>query len=101
MIVRLAADAPPALADLERLDRLHAESPGPLADMAPGPLCRFDDDGEHVWLDIAAARDVGSTRSDDAGWVVRFDAMIAYATSKGWTDDTGTHVRAHVERSDA
>lgn len=101
MIVRLSPDDPPVLADVDRLDRLHAETPGALADMMPGPLCRFDDDGEHVWLDIAGARSAGSAATDDAEWPGRYDAMISYATSKGWTDAAGTHVRAHVERSDA
>lgn len=100
MIVRLSPDARPELVDLDRLDRLHAESPGPLGQMMPGPLCRFDDDGEHVWLDVATARAVGVERTGDEGWKVGFDGMIAYATSKGWTDAAGTHVRAHVERSD-
>lgn len=99
MIVRLSPDAPPELDDLDRLDRLHAESPGPLARMMPGPACRFDDDGEHVWLDIGAARASGAAQQDD-GWLAGFDGMIAFAVSKGWVDATGTHVRAHVERTD-
>ena len=100
MIVQLSRDAPPALVDADHLDRLHAESPGPLDEMMAGPLCRFDDDGEHVWLDIAAARASGADASADGEWSAQFDGMIAYATSKGWTDGAGTHVRAHVERTD-
>lgn len=100
MIIRLSADAPPALTEVDRLDRLHAESSGPLADMMPGPLCRFDDDGEHVWLDIAAARTAGADQSADDGWTAGYDEMIAYAASKGWADAHGTHVRAHLERAD-
>lgn len=101
MIVLLSPDDPPVLVDVDRLDRLHAESPGPLAEMMPGPLCRFDEDGQHVWLDVAGARVAGSAATSDAGWPAEYDAMITYATSKGWTDAAGTHVRAHVERSDA
>ena len=100
MIVLLSPDVPPVLVDVDRLDRLHAESPGPLGDMMTGSLCRVDDDGEHVWLDIAAARAVGAEVADDEEWSVKYDAMIAYATSEGWTDAAGTHVRAHVERAD-
>ena len=100
MIVLLAPDTPPQLTDVERLDRLHATSPGALADMMPGSLCDFDPDGEHVWLDIAVARAAGAEAADDAGWAARYDGMIAHATEKGWTDGNGTHVRAHVERSD-
>lgn len=100
VIVLLTTDAPPALSDVGRLDRLHAESQGPLGDMMTGPLCRFDDDGEHVWLDIAVARAAGAAAVGDGAWADRFDGMIAYARSKGWADEAGTHVRAHVERAD-
>jgi hypothetical protein len=100
MIVLLSPDAAPTLGDVDRLDRLHADSPGPLGDMMTGSLCRFDDDDEHVWIDIAAARAAGAEASDDGAWPARYDGMIAYATSKGWTDDADTHVRAHVERTD-
>jgi hypothetical protein len=99
MIVLLSPDAPPVLVDVDRLDRLHAESSGSPDDMMTGSLCRFDDDGEHVWLDISAARAAGAEASHDEAWPTKYDAMIAYATSKGWTDDAGTHVRAHVERT--
>ncbi|MFP5489731.1 MAG: hypothetical protein ACLGHQ_15675 [Acidimicrobiia bacterium] len=60
MIVLLGPDRPPSLTDVDRLDRLHAESAGPLTEMMTGSLCRFDDDGEHVWLDIAVARAAGA-----------------------------------------
>lgn len=100
MILLLSPDTPPQLTDVDRLDRLHAECPGELTDMMAGSLCRFDDDGAHVWLDIAAARAAGAAAADPGDWVDRYDAMIAYAVSKGWGDGNGTHVRAHVERTD-
>jgi hypothetical protein len=99
MIVQLSTDAPPTLTDLDRLDRLHAESAGPLADMMSGPLCRFDADGEHVWLDISIARSTGAAAMHDDDWTDKYDAMIAYARSKGWVDEHGTHVRAHLADS--
>lgn len=100
MIVQLSPNAPPALTDLERFDRLHADCPGVLADMATGPLCDPDADGEHVWLDVAAARAAGAEEAPDAtAFTEQFDGMIAYATSKGWTNEAGTHVRAHVEHT--
>jgi hypothetical protein len=33
------------------------------------------------------------------GWSDDFRKMIEYAASKGWTDEEGTRVRAHVDRS--
>ncbi len=100
MIVRLSPDAPPTLVDVDRLDRLHAECPGPLEQMATGSLCRADDDGAHVWLDIGEARVAGAATAEDPAFGDRFDAMIAFAASKGWTDEAGTHVRAHIERTE-
>ena len=53
-------------------------------------------DTGHVWLDVA---ELGRRAhpSDDARWRTRYDAMIAYAADKGWTDDTRSVVRAHLE----
>ena len=40
-----------------------------------------------------AAGRVGETWEDDLA------GMVAYAVRKGWTDETGTLIRAHIERS--
>lgn len=99
MIVVLSSTEPPRLIDLDRLDRLHAELDGDLAAAQLGDHCRVAD-ADHVWLDVAAARAAGVAASNDTTFAEQFDAMIAYATAKGWLDDDGTHVRAHVERAD-
>lgn len=99
MIVVLTQARPPSLTDLDRLDRLHAEVHGELHDVALGAMCQAADD-EHVWLDVAAARAAGVDASDDETFGEQFDAMIAYAAGKGWLNDAGTHVRAHVEHVD-
>jgi hypothetical protein len=96
MIIVLSSDGAPRLTDLERLDRLHAVLHGHLDDAELDPLCRRADD-DHVWLDVAAARDAGAAEADDPDFTTRYDAMIAYAERKGWLDETGRHVRAHVE----
>jgi hypothetical protein len=50
----------------------------------------------HVWVDAAWVRSqVGDSAGPD--WVERFDQMVAYAASKGWTDEAGTHIKAHIE----
>ncbi len=49
-----------------------------------------------MWLDIADLRALGGAAAGDDGFVTSFDAIIEYATSKGWLNDAGTHVRAHV-----
>jgi hypothetical protein len=63
---------------------------------------RVDVDGEHVWLDIDALRTAAADGMDPAGrdaWIVDFDSMVAYATSKGWTSADGAALRAHIERA--
>jgi Arc/MetJ family transcription regulator len=50
--------------------------------------------GDHAFLDADAVRRLAGEPGER--WLADFDAMIAYATSKGWTDDTG-RVRAHLE----
>lgn len=100
MIVQLSPTAAPVLADLDRLDRLHADCPGAIGDMQLDGWCEPDADGSHLWLDVAACRTVGVAEQGD-DWGDAYDGMIAYATSKGWTNEAGTHVRAHIETTGA
>lgn len=96
MIVQLSPTSPAQLTDLERLDRLHAECPGELAAMQLAHWCSVGDDSEHVWLDVAECRSIGRAARGGA-WGTEYDAMVEYATTKGWTDATGSRLRAHVE----
>ena len=56
-------------------------------------------DGDHLWIAEAAIRHWLSGRTDEA-WDEGFSGMFDYARSKGWTDEVGTHLRAHVEHPD-
>jgi hypothetical protein len=49
-------------------------------------------------IDVDAVRRMAEGRVSD-GWDDDFAAMLAYAGTKGWLDDAGTAVRAHVEWS--
>ena len=55
--------------------------------------------GDHLWIAEAAIRHWLSGRTDEA-WEEGFSGMFDYARSKGWTDEAGTHLRAHVEHPD-
>lgn len=85
--------------EAENLKALSVVAPGGVAHPdALAPLGRVD--GNHVWLSVQALRESAAAtipEADRAQWVQGFDGMIAYAASKGWTDEAGTHVRAHVE----
>jgi hypothetical protein len=99
MIIVLSESAPPGLIDAARLDRLHAE----VADSTPGTGVMFDEfccpgpDSDHVWVSIAELRE--RVLVTDLALAEQFDAVIAYATTKGWLDQSGTSVRAHIERT--
>jgi hypothetical protein len=52
---------------------------------------------DHLLVPVDAIRryagaNVGGT------WEQDLAGMVAYATRKGWTDETGTRLRAHIER---
>lgn len=51
-------------------------------------------DAEHAFLRPEGVQALAN--STDPDWQARFDKMIDYARSKGWTDDDG-RVRAHLE----
>lgn len=65
-----------------------------LVDAAAGRL-----EGEHAWIAVDALRRMAAGRTGP-GWDADFDAMLAYASNKGWLDETGATVRAHVEWRD-
>ncbi len=54
-------------------------------------------DGAHVMIPVATLRRLAAGRVPD-GWDADFESMLAYARSKGWLNEDGTAVRAHLER---
>jgi hypothetical protein len=52
--------------------------------------------GEHAFIDRSTLITLARERANDAAWVERLDKMLAYAASKGWTDENG-RTRAHIE----
>lgn len=63
---------------------------------AMGAAGRAADEADHVWVAVDWLRAAGP---DDAAWRDQLDGMIAYAATKGWTDDASTHIKAHLEQS--
>jgi hypothetical protein len=49
-------------------------------------------------VDIGAVRRMAEGRVP-AGWEEDFAGMLRYAGSKGWLDETGTAIQAHVEQA--
>lgn len=104
MILRIGPPAGAPAVRLEEpgeLDRFHVESgfasPDPLAEaVRRAGLGVLTADG-HLLVPAGLLRELAGAerRPDDAGWDVRFDAMLARARTAGWTDGAG-RVRAHV-----
>jgi hypothetical protein len=54
---------------------------------------------DHLWIVETAIRHWVSDRADE-NWDQGSWGMVDYARSKGWTDEAGTHLRAHIDRVD-
>jgi hypothetical protein len=51
----------------------------------------------HAFVGVDAVRRLAGDRAQDPEWAAGFEKMLAYAGSKGWMDDAGTAIQAHVE----
>jgi hypothetical protein len=54
---------------------------------------------DHAWIELDALKAAAAGRVSD-GWIDDFEAMVAFAESRGWLSEDGRQVRAHVERVD-
>jgi hypothetical protein len=85
--------------DPRNLRQLHAEFRG-VDDAAAGEALRTAGlgtvDGDHAWLEADALRAAGDGSS---GWTVDFYAMLAYAKTRGWTNEDSSQVKAHIIRT--
>ncbi|MET7571982.1 hypothetical protein ABZT04_26285 [Streptomyces sp. NPDC005492] len=83
--------------DLKRLSVVVAgEAPDEEIDRTLAPLARLLSP-THAWVSVRELR-AACAREGDAAWMRDYDAMVAFAASRGWVDDTGAHLRAHVVR---
>ena len=57
---------------------------------------RVADDG-HVFVAIDAVRRLAGDRAQDPDWSAGLERTIEYARSKGWLDERGEALQAHVE----
>ena len=55
---------------------------------------------EHLWVRPDVLIALAGSRAEDPEWRRQYDAMVAFATSKGWTDEQG-RIRAHVKQDRA
>ena len=64
---------------------------GALVDAAAGRL-----EGDDAWIAVDAVRRMAAGRVGE-GWSNALDAMLDHARGKGWLDEAGHAIRAHVE----
>jgi hypothetical protein len=82
--------------DARNLRQLHAEFRGVDDEAAADALFEAGlgrVEGDDAWLSADALRQSGDGSS---GWTADFYGMLAYAKTRGWTNDDSTQVRAHV-----
>lgn len=100
MLVDVTSE-PAEVREVDDLKRLHVLAPEGLdvdrALRASG-LGSQDPDGR-VLLDIRALRAAALALASGPRWPEGWDAMVAYAASKGWLADDGSALVAHVERT--
>lgn len=102
MIVRVDVGAGTvSLDEPARFDRFHVLAPAGAGEAAVASV--LGDDGreagdDHVWVRLSALERWAGDAADDQ-WRAGFDGMVRYASSKGWLDETGEFVQAHIERA--
>lgn len=97
MNIRLSPSGTVVLEEAEEFRRFAVLVPPGTApgDSALAGLMRVEG-RTHAWVRPAAV--LALHPAPDAAWRGKFDAMVAYAASKGWTDAEGC-VRAHIEEA--
>ena len=99
------APQPAELVDLDVFTALDVAVPGGTTAREVGAVLggvgELDAPGEdlaaaHVRVRLDWLRETAHAEGAGPGWDEQFDAMTAYARSKGWVDEEAGTVRAHV-----
>jgi hypothetical protein len=94
VIIRIDGDGSVCLREATDLRRFSISMPATeSACAALAELGRVDGPG-HAW--VAPERVRGLAGDVPPSWIEEFEATIAYAAGKGWTDASGA-LRAHIE----
>lgn len=98
MLLRVSADGAVSLDEGDEFRRFSIRFDSgargtPAAEAGLAAVARRD--GEAAWVSPDALRRL-APRGEDPAWLAAFDAMVAFARSRGWVDEGG-RIRAHVE----
>jgi hypothetical protein len=102
MYVQVAADGTVTVHEADDCRRLHLAVDGLDTEAAGAALRRAGtgelvDDG-NARLDVAALRALAEPLATAPDWPQQWDAMLAYAATKGWLSPDARTVGVHVER---
>jgi hypothetical protein len=76
---------------------IRSADPSPSAVLAAlGPGGSDTPEDGHVLVAVATIRELAGSVAD-AGWETGLATMLAYAASRGWTDESGELIKAHIE----
>lgn len=87
---------------LEKADEFTAFSVRATDPSVPAVLAALGDravpatEDDHVHVAVSAIRTLAGSAVDDA-WEAGFSAMCGHARSRGWADDDGRMIKAHIE----
>ena len=99
MIIRVSEAGAVAIEDHDLFTGFHVDAPvGHTAEDIAAVLGEGTsaDDRHHVWIAADAVRHwVADLATEE--WEEGFTAMVDYARGRGWMDESGTHIRAHLE----
>ena len=99
MIVRVDLAASPAAVTLDEPDdcrRFHVAAAGGRDAAQVGEAVGRADESGDVFVDVGLVRRLAAGRVGEA-WEKDFAGMLDFARSKGWLDESGQAIRAHVE----
>ncbi len=99
MFISIDPDAKTAsIQEPEVLTAFHIESPEHKEDLVASIIGNGAEPAgdTHVWVSIEwITHDVKGKVSDN--WEDDFAGMVQYAQGKGWVNETGTHLKAHIK----
>ncbi len=86
------------LEDTDNFVEFHVVAEGDAAAVveAFGNRAALSERDNHLWIDIALVRELAGSAAT-AEWESQFEAMLAYAASKGWIDEAADRVEAHIQ----
>jgi hypothetical protein len=97
MEIRIDRSGAPTLDGADDFNSLRVVCTGPTpADVPADSGIELTSDCTHAYIDAGTIPRLAGATADRREWQEAYQRMVAYASSKGWSDERG-RIRAHVE----